>query len=132
MILDQFYNFFAKIFAEINELRSYDGDIIDISNGRMKPASVINLALSTAKEKEWIGKIGQPDLTANEPDLFYYTRRKQLVWFVNFSQHLTEEERENEYKNFNVKSATFAVVQIDDSTGEVISADFIRPIFNEQ
>lgn len=132
MILSQFYNFFTKIFAEINELRSYDGDIVDISNGRMKPALIMNLALSTAKEKEWISKIGQPDLTANEPSLFHYTRRKQLVWFVNFSQHLTEEERENEYKNFNVKSVTFAVVKIDDSTGKVISAEFTRPFFNEQ
>ena len=130
MSLNLFYNFFAKIVEEISELRSYDGDIVDISKGRMASEETMKIALSIAEEKEWIGKSGQPDLTADEPSLFHYARRKQLVWSVYFSQYFTEEERGNKYKDFNVKSTTLAVVKIDDATGKVIFADFIRPHFN--
>lgn len=131
MILQPIYNFFSKIYEGIEELRSYDGDIVDVSVGRMSPEEVINTALSVAQDKEWIGKSGQPDLIADEPILFHYTRRKQLVWIVDFSWYLTKEELETKFEDFNVKSITLAAVKIDDAAGEVMFADFIRGRFNE-
>lgn len=131
MILKPIYNFVSKTFEEIEELRSYDGELVDVSVGRMTLEEVLKIALPVAKEKEWIGKIGQPDLIADAPTLFHYTRRKQLVWSVCFSQYFTEEERIDKFARFKIESVTFAAVKIDDATGKVISADFIRPHFNE-
>ena len=130
-VLKPIYNFFSRISAGYEELRSHDGEIVDVSVGRMKPEEVVEIALSAAIKQEWVGKIGQPDLTADKPTLFHYTRREQFVWNVNFSEYLTEEERKTKFEGFNIKSITFAAVKIDDATGEVIFADFVRPHFNE-
>lgn len=118
MSLNLFYNFFAKIFEEISELRSYDGDIVDISNGRMTPEEVKKVVLPIAKEKGWIGESEQVIFYAEEPCLFHYTRRQQLVWIANFS-FKTAEMKDSELSYLD---NSFAVIKVDDATGDVLEA----------
>jgi hypothetical protein len=132
MFLKSISNFYYKFRNEISEILSHDGNIVDSTVGILTPEEVIKIALVAAREKEFVNDDGKPSLTADLPRLFHYTRRKQLVWLVDFNQYFTEEERKNEYKGYDdTKSITFAVVKIDDATREVISAEFIRPHFNQ-
>jgi hypothetical protein len=128
-MLESIYIFFSKIWNEFSELRNYDGDIVDELMGKMSSEQITKIALHVAKEKEWIGKSGQPELSAEKPVLFHYTRKSQLVWSVYFIYYFTEEERKN--KDIDSKSITLAVVKIDDATGEILPVDSFRPYFND-
>ena len=52
MILESIYNFFSRISEGYEELRSHDGEIVDVSVRRMKLEEIMKIVLSVAKEKE--------------------------------------------------------------------------------
>lgn len=131
MILKLLYNFFSKVSREFTEILDNDVECFDTSMGKLSPNEVMEIALPVAKEKEFINKVGQPSLTPEKPRSLHYARKKQLVWNVDFNHYFTEEELNITYKGFRVKSLTLAVIRIDDATGEIISAEFTRPFFNE-
>ena len=94
---------------------------MDFSLGKQQVDNIIAKAKSIAEEKNWFDS--ETAGVENETFLDQYEFSKKLVWFVYFVHSFDEKERiETE-----ISSMRFALVKIDDETGEVIFADFIRP-----
>jgi hypothetical protein len=114
--------FLANIFNFFSELRSYDGEVVDYSKGKMLPEEVMLKVLPIAEEKGWVGNSQEVIFYAEKPCLFYYTRRKQLVWIVGFS-FKTPEMTESD---LNYMDNSFAKIEVDDLTGEVLKSTAFR------
>lgn len=120
-MLKPLYNFISKFSEEISELRDYDGEAVDKSAGRMNQKEVLERILPIAEEKGFIGKNENVVLYAEEPYLFHYARKDKLVWIINFLFKTPEMEA-----TVNYTPNSFAVIKVDDATGEIIEARAIR------
>lgn len=121
----------ASIFNSILDFfKDFEGyEIVDNSLGKLNSDCITAEAKLIAEKQQWFDQIENSE-TAVKPEtyLVQYEFSKKLVWFVYFTHYYTEEERESDYKG--LYSMSFAVVRVDDSTGEVIFADFIKPILS--
>lgn len=106
--------------------RDFEGcDSIGISAGNQRIEDVIKTAESIAEEKKWFSH----SKTRVKPEVYLmqYEFSKKKVWFVYFTHVFSQQDRTNfEFEN-EYTSMRFAVVRIDNVTGEVLFADFIKP-----
>lgn len=121
----------TRLFNSVsNFFKGFEGcERVDVSLGCLEIKSVTAKAELVAKELKWLDNAENRELIKSEPCLMQYEFSKKLVWFVYFTHYFTKKERENDYKG--VKSMSFAVVRVDDSTSKVIFADYIRPILTQ-
>lgn len=115
---------FSFISGFLKKIEGYEG--VDICLGRLEIDDVTATAQLIAKEKGWFD---QKDKSVKADScLVRYEFSKKLVWFIYFI--FTQEELQKE----NLKSSwvAFAVVRIDDETGEVLFADFIKQHFVQE
>ena len=57
------YNFFSEIYQTFQDIHNQDGEFVDITHGKMSVEKVMEIALSIAKEKEFVKENGEPSLT---------------------------------------------------------------------
>lgn len=111
--------FFNQIYDFLKGFEGYEP--VDFSLGKQQVDNIIAKATSIAEQKKWFDSevVG----VENEIFLDQHEFSKKLVWFVYFVHSFDEKETiETE-----ISLMRFALVKIEDETGEVIFADFIRP-----
>jgi len=118
MVKSSFFNSIFEFFKDFEGCSP-----IDISLGNQDIENVTAIAQTIAEEKEWISRT--KNTVKTEPYLMQYEFSKKLVWFVYFT-HLFDQEKKEEFEN-EITAMRFAVVRIEDETGEILFADFIKP-----
>ena len=109
------FSFLSSFFNKTEGVES-----INTHFGRTDVQEIILKAELVGKEKHWFDlKNGTVKI---EPSLIKFGSSKRLLWFVYFLHTQKDWQKSDE----KIPWMRFALVKIDDKTGEVLFADFVK------